>query len=230
MARGFNTTLGVDAADAVDTNLSSYPNTISGHVWSYRHGAGGSNAGRIFSQVNASSQGLNFFNLEASTVYQFAFSFDTTSGSWNTDTRPSADTWAACGFSYDSSSAANSPTVWLEGVKKTLGSGLTAATTAVGARIDATGFHLFIGNRTSDSARCWDGNLAEAAFWNAILTDGEFAALAKGYSPSLIRPQSLTMYCPLVRANVDYKGAAPTVNGTVVQPHPRVIYPKRKAS
>ena len=44
-----------------------------------------------------------------------------------------------------------------------------------------------------------DGEIAEAAIWDAALTDGEVASLAAGYSPLLIRPTSLKAYWPLDR-------------------------------
>jgi hypothetical protein len=42
------------------------------------------------------------------------------------------------------------------------------------------------------------GIIAQATIWNAALTDAEVAVLAAGYSPILIRPQSLWAYWPLV--------------------------------
>ena len=44
-----------------------------------------------------------------------------------------------------------------------------------------------------------NGLVAEAAAWNVALTDEEAAILAEGYSPLLVRPQSLVFYCPLIR-------------------------------
>ena len=43
-----------------------------------------------------------------------------------------------------------------------------------------------------------DGDLAEAAIWTAALDAAEIAALAKGVSPLLIRPQALVAYRPLL--------------------------------
>jgi peroxiredoxin len=43
------------------------------------------------------------------------------------------------------------------------------------------------------------GNIAEAAIWNAALTNAEVAILATGVSPLAVRPQSLVFYMPLVR-------------------------------
>lgn len=41
------------------------------------------------------------------------------------------------------------------------------------------------------------GYVAEYGVWNVALSDAEIAALAKGYSPMMIRPQSLQHYWPL---------------------------------
>ena len=73
-----------------------------------------------------------------------------------------------------------------------------------------------------------NGNIAEAAIWDVALTDAEVAILAKGFSPLLVRPQSLVFYAPLVRDNDDdlIGGVALSANGTPgIVPHPRVLYP-----
>ena len=43
-----------------------------------------------------------------------------------------------------------------------------------------------------------DGEIAEAAIWNAALTTEEVESLAAGYSPLFIRPQNLKAYWPLI--------------------------------
>lgn len=43
----------------------------------------------------------------------------------------------------------------------------------------------------------FSGRIAEAAIWNVALSDEDIASLAKGFSPCLIRPQSLVAYWPL---------------------------------
>jgi concanavalin A-like lectin/glucanase superfamily protein len=71
-----------------------------------------------------------------------------------------------------------------------------------------------------------DGTVAEAALWNVVLTAGEIAAIQKGFSPALIRPQSLVDYWPLTRdLSVVKGGAISAVNSPVVENHPRVYYP-----
>jgi hypothetical protein len=71
---------------------------------------------------------------------------------------------------------------------------------------------------------CWDGQIAEAAVYNAALTASEVASLAKGMTCDKIRPQSLVFYAPLVRDLQDQKGGLTITNnnGATVANHPRV--------
>lgn len=100
----------------------------------------------------------------------------------------------------------------------------TNTTLIVPANID----QMSIG-RVGDSSpvACTDADIAEAAFWNVALTDGEVAAHAAGFSPLLIRPSALVLYRDLIRGiNRPFIGPAMTLTGadTVVE-HPRIIYP-----
>jgi hypothetical protein len=69
------------------------------------------------------------------------------------------------------------------------------------------------------------GSIAEAAVWNAALTDAEVASLAAGFTPDQIRPQSLQFYAPLIRDLADLRlGRTITnVNSATVSTHPRII-------
>ena len=50
--------------------------------------------------------------------------------------------------------------------------------------------------------------------WNVVLDAAEIAALAKGFSPRLVRPTGLVFYSPMVRDLYDARGGiALTVNG-----------------
>lgn len=73
------------------------------------------------------------------------------------------------------------------------------------------------------------GNIAEAAVWNIALDAADIASLAKGYSPLLVRPESLVAYWPLIgnfspEINV-VGGVNLTVTDATKFPHPRIIYP-----
>lgn len=78
-----------------------------------------------------------------------------------------------------------------------------------------------------------DVDIAEAAMWNVVLDDAEVAALAVGYSPDHIRPQSRAGHWRIFgRNSPETDLIVPNnlvVTGTAaVVPHPRIIYPKRK--
>lgn len=74
--------------------------------------------------------------------------------------------------------------------------------------------------------------IAEGGLWSVELTVAEWAALAKGVSPKLIRPQSLVACWPLIgRASPepDLRGGYNlTLTGTSQADHPRVYSPGRR--
>jgi hypothetical protein len=100
-----------------------------------------------------------------------------------------------------------------------------------GSRNPGTRSFVRIGARTVlSSGTYFDGRIAEVAIWNVALTDAENAALGRGVSPLLIRPQNLVFYAPLLgRADPepDLSGGAnlTLVNNPPPAVHPRVIYP-----
>jgi len=70
----------------------------------------------------------------------------------------------------------------------------------------------------------FSGRLAEVGIWSAGLTEEEITALSLGISPSLIRPQSLAFYAPLLRNLVDLRGnrSLTNTNTATVSVHPRI--------
>lgn len=73
-----------------------------------------------------------------------------------------------------------------------------------------------------------NGKVAEAAIWTVALSDAEVASLASGISPSLIRPDSLIRYYPMITtsdAPNSIVGGTQTVNGTPTDAadHPAVF-------
>lgn len=67
------------------------------------------------------------------------------------------------------------------------------------------------------------GRLAEAAIWSAALDEAEINSLAKGFTPTRVRPQSLVFYAPLVRNIADYRSATALTNNNAATAyeHPR---------
>lgn len=68
------------------------------------------------------------------------------------------------------------------------------------------------------------GEIAEIGYWGANLDAAELAALAKDYSPRLIRPASLLFHAPVVREIGERRvGLAGNPTGGGVSVHPRVL-------
>lgn len=132
-----------------------------------------------------------------------------------TSTGYSADTWHhACGVF----AATNSRAVYIDG-----GSKGTDTVTRIPTGLDVTSLGVRNTNGTSEFL---DGEMAEVAIWNVALTDAEVLQLAAGYSPLLVRPQSLVLYIPLVQEIHDLVGRIGMVNtNTTVSDHPVIINP-----
>jgi hypothetical protein len=77
-----------------------------------------------------------------------------------------------------------------------------------------------------------DGNLAEIAFWLTDIGQAGFDTYNAGYSPLLIKPDSLLCYWPLIGRNSPetdlISGLDGTVTGSTAAAHPRVIMPESK--
>lgn len=98
---------------------------------------------------------------------------------------------------------------------------------------DAPGIGVLWPGNSSGSA-FWDGSLAEVAFWAGIkLAAAEIAALAKGCSPLLVRPASLTHYWRMrnlgeVSDQIGRNALTHNNTPTSAGEHPLIIYPRHK--
>jgi len=77
--------------------------------------------------------------------------------------------------------------------------------------------------RSDRDDRLFDGELAEWGIWDKVISDDDFLALNKGFRPIHIQPSNLIGYFPLVRDVINVVGALPTVTGTTIAEHPRMI-------
>ena len=137
----------------------------------------------------------------------------------------SAGTWHhACGIF----SAANSRAAFIDGGSK----GTNATNVAGVGPLDrfVIGARVYAGGGTKDLFM--SGAIAEAAIWKAALSDAEVAILAHGFSPLMMRPESLVTYWALIRdADIDRVGGYHlTANGgpTVSAHMPKLLYPSAK--
>lgn len=107
-------------------------------------------------------------------------------------------------------------------VNGTQSAGLSNNVTPAG--MDIFGIGCAVG---STKQQPWDGAIGEVAGWNVLLTAAEWAALAKGIDPRLIRPSALVFYRDLIRhLNRPYgPGATLTNTGSVgVRAHRPMVY------
>jgi hypothetical protein len=118
-------------------------------------------------------------------------------------------------------SAANARAVYLNGGNK----GTNSTSIAVSA-IDRMGLAALV--RLND-AQFLDGKLAEFGLWNVALTDADFAMLALGFSPLVVKPDSLVRYIRLIdttyRDLVMGDTLAASGAGDAKYAHPRMYYP-----
>ncbi len=127
-----------------------------------------------------------------------------------------SSTWTNVVFTYDGSSAAAGVKIYINGTASAKTTPRDTLSASVLNSITPT-----IGSRNASSS-WFNGRIAEAGIWNVELTADECRALGKSVSPTLVRPQSLQSYVPMVREIIDAKGNALTGTSTTVANHPRV--------
>lgn len=214
MARSFTAA----TTDAVASNQGTRFSSRTYCIWSNRSGATAFH--RMFENTNN-----GFFLDTTDTTYRFNQNFSVANGQWSV-TAAGTGSWTFCGITWDDTADTNDPSVWINTTKNTIGSGLTEVLTPSGTPLSSHA-NLRIGNRPAGD-RSWNGALARFAQWSVILDDSEMDALAKGAHPTFIRPASLVEHIEMLRDNVSTKLAAPTITGTTVSDHPRLLFPQRK--
>lgn len=129
-----------------------------------------------------------------------------------------ANTWYHAGVSWISSTERP---VWLDGVNEVTDTDSESPAGLDSITIGAAG--------DSSPGDYFDGDICEVGLWDVELTAAEWALLAAGYSPLLVRPAALVYYWPLVgRSSPEIDligGVGLTLDGTAVAAHPRIIYP-----
>jgi hypothetical protein len=109
-------------------------------------------------------------------------------------------------------------TVWVNGVAGTpatnSGTAITLDRMLVGTRLNGGSPGVFA-----------NGDIAEAAVWNDVLSAAEIAALAARFRPDLIKPQNLSLYLDLIRTARDRKSGVSLTpsGGPTISPHPSRI-------
>ena len=169
--------------------------------------------------------GSDFFLLQVFNDNKIEFTAwrDATQGPAKTTTTISANTWYhVCGVA----TSATRRDVFLNG------SGQGTSTTNVtpqGLEESFIGamWYDYVGANTYIYSNV---TIAEVGIWNTAITASNVLQLAAGYSPLLIRPESLVNYWPLIgrtspEIELSQGHSGVLVNGPTVDAHPRIIYP-----
>lgn len=214
MARGFGATLGVSTSDIIRSAAFPTPTVFSFACWYYKNGAGGLGNARIFDKEGSTPGDIILRNSNSTSSITTSKGFSTTSGVWQTtDTEGFATgKWVHIVETYDASSTANVPTIYINGRLATV----TTVTAPVGTANTGNSGTLSIGNRSTAGVD-WNGAIDDSAWWTGIiLTAAEARALYQGADPRTIRPQYLAEYLIFSEARPysAVKSTQPTVTGT----------------
>ncbi len=209
----------VDASSEVlITGYTGRPDTISLACWI--KSSGFSDLGRIFDKT---ASDLVLWGYYYTAYDRFYIEADWTSyGSWYWDaSSPNMDdgSWHHFALTYDGSSTANDPIVYIDGSSVTV----TEENTPSGSWSSDSDAWTWA-NREIEG-RQLTGSVAECAIWSRILTAAEVASLGDGYSPLFIS-YGLESYCDYIRGYSDRVAGGGSAGGSpTVTDHPPMIYP-----
>src|SRR5687768_4170235 len=201
MSLGFGSVKGSGSSDRVTGPSEALPTQLSFHIWINRNGEGGGGLGRIFDRGS-----FLFFNNNPNTASTYALGLNSAADTRYRWARPASGGWHPTGFSVDTTSSSNTPTVYQSGEKLTSGGGVTRDGPEMAWPTSSAAWCL--GNRASDAIRGWDGLFAQLVVWRTILTDAQFYALQRGIDPRTIRPDALMHYLDLDYNTRDSIGAS----------------------
>jgi hypothetical protein len=212
---------GATSIDKVVSALTSDPDGVRSYlIHSARTGDGGATAGRMWEAAGGGGADALFNSTSlgpgSTAAYVYTRIFSDGQAIW-TFPRPSLTAYHAIVITFTGDPTVD-PLVWVDGVAQTI----TVHTAKTGTFVSTTGGYV-LGNHASLDRR-WAGSIAEFAVWDGVHAPEVAVALSKGYSP-LHFLRGLAEYVPMIRENISYKLAAPTIFNTTVSVHPRIIYP-----
>lgn len=213
MARGFGSTRGVSGSDVIVATVNLSPlQPIAGFLFQNRNGGGGGGFGRYF-DIETGTCAFYIDNGSNEIVFQYVWSGST--ALWRA-AHPGSG-WHSVGFTYDPSSTANDPVIYVNGSSVTV----TEQTAPSGTANSGNSSALRIGNRSAGD-RNWDGDLFRVAWWrNGSPTGAEFASMHSGASePSAVQASTLIYYNSLSGGTTPSVGTNVGVTGTADQADP----------
>lgn len=101
---------------------------------------------------------------------KFSHTFSGDNGVWRITSRDiTFNQYTLVAVTYDADTTTNNPTMYINGVAKTVGSGLDEITAPTGTRTTDVGSDLYVGNRAAGDY-AFDGPIDEPAFYSSIPT------------------------------------------------------------
>ena len=163
---GQNDVVIIPHASSIDSQT-----TLTWSAWVKPASAGQAGAGRVFDK---GQRQITIAGSPGSADVQFSQNFASGSNQWHTPVNSiTYGSWAHIAVTYDASSTANAPVIYINGVLQTL---TQTASSGSGSFASDSSSNLAIGN-TNNSIRTYDGAIDDARVYNRILSSTEAADL-----------------------------------------------------
>lgn len=171
VVRGFGSTFGTGSTDSLEVPFNTHSTQRTFIVSCYLNGGGGGGLGRIVEKrVSGAQTEILFFNSSTNEI-NFGAVRSVSAGQWVTSF--STGRRAVIAVTYDASSTANDPVIYIDGSPVTITETLTPNGT-----ITTNTDNYVLGNRKNDNARNLDGWIGSFFVWDRILTPAEIARIS----------------------------------------------------
>ncbi len=146
---------------------------------------GGGDTGRIWDKRASTNSGWFLLTLNESGGFvdlRFSLDFTTTDHRVVTSVSISLNVWHHVAVSYDSSSSSNNAVMYIDGVKLTVGSGLTEELVASGTALDDGVADFLLGHNglLAENARPFDGLMCDVRVYGTVISDAQVLNIAGG--------------------------------------------------
>lgn len=159
-------------------NGSTQVMTLAAWVYKTGDGEGDSPGGPGFGRIMDFGAGdIKWYTGTTEKVY-FSVKWDGTEVRWETDAGMfPLNQWAHIAVTYDATSTSNTPKIYVNGIERSVSLDTAGPTNDYSG---IAGDDCFIGNNSSTS-RTWQGQLADVAVWNSVLTAKEIKTIYQAY-------------------------------------------------
>jgi hypothetical protein len=167
--------LGSGTSDSILTTLSAHATQRTYFAIFQINGAGGGGIGRVFDKQTGATA-AEFWSFQSiNTRFQFTRAWSGGNAVWSGPTGGAVTGGVySAAITYDSSSTANNPRLFIGGFEQTV----TTTTAPTGTLVNNSDVYV-LGNRTNDLLRNWDGWIGPFFVWDRILSPDEIQAVSK---------------------------------------------------